>query len=296
MEKVELGKSGLMVSEIALGTMSFSGDKSIDRSIIRSALDGGINFLDTADLYNHGEIETFLGNELSTKRKEIILGSKVGNVWNSDGKGWYWDPSPRHIHSGLEVSLQRLKTDYLDLYLLHGGTIDDPWDDIMETFQRLKKEGKIRAFGVSSIRPNVVRHLEKYKGLSAVMSQYSILDRRPEEEIFGSVVKMNAGILARGVYAKGLLLGDIASPYLEHSEQTVSEILTKLNEASDKRAALAIAFGLNPKAVTSLVIGASKPEQIVQTCQAYQDSLKIPQEIIEELRIALPVSFYQSHR
>src|SRR5699024_5881967 len=93
---------------------------------------------------------------------------------------WFWDPRKQYIEEAVHASLKRLQTDYIDLYLLHGGTIDDPIDETIEAFENLKEKGLIRAYGISSIRPNVIRSYLKHSSIDAIMMQYSILDRRPE--------------------------------------------------------------------------------------------------------------------
>src|SRR5699024_6403991 len=92
-----------------------------------------------------------------------------------------WDPSKKHIKTAVKQSLQRLHTDYIDLYQLHGGTIDDPIDETIEAFEELKTEGLIREYGISSIRPNVIKQYIEKSSIRSVMMQYNLLDRRPEE-------------------------------------------------------------------------------------------------------------------
>ena len=117
------------------------------------------------------------------KRSEVILCTKVGNVWNPEGQGWHWDASKKHILQAVESSLSRLQTDHIDLYLLHGGTIEDPIDETIEAFELPKQQGKIKHYGISSIRPNVIREYVKRPCIVSVMRQYSLLDRRSEEEM-----------------------------------------------------------------------------------------------------------------
>ena len=90
---------------------------------------------------------------MRSKRDQVVIASKAGNQWRADGSGWDWNSSKKHILAAAEESLKRLKTDYIDLYQLHGGTIDDPIDETIEAFEILKKQGKIRYYGISSIRP-----------------------------------------------------------------------------------------------------------------------------------------------
>jgi aryl-alcohol dehydrogenase-like predicted oxidoreductase len=125
----KLGKSTLEVSEIGFGCMSLRGDETSDIRLILKAIDGGINFFDTADLYDHGRNEILVGKALHEKRKQVILATKVGNQWKKDGSGWDWNPRKDYILACIDESLRRLNTDYIDLYQLHGGTIEDPIDE-----------------------------------------------------------------------------------------------------------------------------------------------------------------------
>ncbi len=151
--------------------------------LVQEALEQGINYFDTADLYQHGAVESVLGRAFSGKRKQVILATKVGNQWRPDGSGWDWNPSKNYILNEVDESLQRLQTDYIDLYQLHGGTLEDPIDEVIETFESLQKAGKIRYYGISSVRPNVIREYAKRSSIISVMMQYSLIDRRPEEEM-----------------------------------------------------------------------------------------------------------------
>ena len=148
-----LGYSELSVSEISMGCMSLSNDSQKSRRLIDQAIDQGINFFDTADLYDHGKNEELLGLATQKSRKNIIIATKVGNPWNEEGTSWVWNPRKEYILRAVETSLRRLRTDYIDLYQLHGGTIEDPMDETIEAFEILKQQGKIREYGISSIRP-----------------------------------------------------------------------------------------------------------------------------------------------
>src|SRR5690606_8442573 len=169
----QLGKSDLYVSPVGFGCMSLSENHSANKELLLKAVDGGINFFDTADLYQKGLNELLVGDALRPVRKKVIIATKVGNQWRPDGSGWDWNPSKEYILKSVELSLRRLKTDYIDLYQLHGGTIEDPIDETISAFELLKQQGKIRWYGISSIRPNVIREYVKRSGIVSVMMQYS---------------------------------------------------------------------------------------------------------------------------
>src|SRR5687768_1382194 len=199
----QLGRSNLEVSEIGLGCMSLPmHDEAACLQIIDRAIELGINFFDTADLYNKGENEIIVGRALKHKRKQMIIATKVGNQWRKDGSGWDWNPGKSYIIDSVEDSLRRLQTDYIDLYQLHGGTIDDPIDDTIEAFEILQQQGKIRYYGISSIRPNVIREYVSRSKIVSVMMQYSLLDRRPEETCLDLLKQNNIGVLTRGSIAQ----------------------------------------------------------------------------------------------
>lgn len=137
--------------------MSLSTDKKKATGIIDMALDAGINYFDTADLYDFGANEEMIGTILGKRRQDVIVATKVGNRWTEGKEGWHWDASPSYIKEAVRASLKRLGTDYIDVYQLHGGTFEDDWDGIIETFEDLKTDGLIREYGISSIRPNVLK-------------------------------------------------------------------------------------------------------------------------------------------
>ena len=145
-------KSGIEISELGLGCMSLGTDYKKAQPIIESAIDNGITYFDTADIYDQGVNEEIVGKALKKyqNRDDIVIGTKVGNRLTDDGH-MTWDPSKKHIKESVKGSLKRLGLNHLDLYQLHGGTIDDPLDETISAFDELKQEGYIRAYGISSI-------------------------------------------------------------------------------------------------------------------------------------------------
>ncbi len=134
-----------------------------------------------------------------------MLATKVGNRIIPGQDGWVWDASKAYIMEAVKQSLRRLGTDYIDLYQLHGGTLEDPIDETIEAFETLKEQGWIRWYGISSIRPNVIREYVKRSNIVSVMNQYSIVDRRAEEEVIPLLREHQISIIARGPSAKGIL-------------------------------------------------------------------------------------------
>ncbi|GMA50657.1 D-threo-aldose 1-dehydrogenase [Alicyclobacillus contaminans] len=204
MEQRRLGSTQLWVHPLGLGCMSFP-DAQTAAELVHLALDAGVNFFDTADLYGQGTNEMWLGEALKGRRHEVIIATKVGNRWEPGKPGWYWGPSKAYILQAVEDSLRRLKTDYIDLYQLHGGTLDDEMDDIIDAFEQLKTTGYIRAYGISSIRPNVIREYAQRSSIATLMTQYGILDRRPEEDVLDHVLAAGISVIARGSLGRGWL-------------------------------------------------------------------------------------------
>ncbi|QCR32070.1 aldo/keto reductase [Lysinibacillus sp. SGAir0095] len=280
MKKRKLGKSEIEISEISLGCMSLPTSLTDAKPIVETALESGVNYFDTADLYDKGINEEIVGELLKPHRHDIVLATKVGNRWEPGEDGWHWDPSPSHIENALKMSLKRLQTDYIDVYQLHGGTIDDPWDEIISTFEQLKKEGYIREYGISSIRPNVFRSfLERSHGISNMM-QYSLLDRR-SEEWFDEISDTNASVVTRGSIAKGLLTNEwqkrveSSNGYLTYSKEQLIETLNSLQICYEDIHALSLAYNLSHPVIASTVIGASSMQQLLENLKAYEKSQAI---------------------
>jgi aryl-alcohol dehydrogenase-like predicted oxidoreductase len=297
MEYRQLGKSDLLISRTGFGTMSLQQDENAATTLIPKAIDLGINYFDTADLYNKGANEIIVGKAIREHRKKIILATKVGNQWRSDGSGWDWNPGKKYILDAVEQSLRRLGTDYIDLYQLHGGTIDDPIDETIEAFEALKQAGKIRHYGISSIRPNVIREWIKRSGMVSVMMQYSLLDRRPEKEMLSLLLENKIGVLARGSVAQGLLVNKTPKPYLNYSEDEISKVSNAVERISDQsrtKASVAIQYVLQHPAITSAIVGIRSLEQLEDAVAAVEIPRLQPHEI-NNLNGLLPPNQYTDH-
>jgi aryl-alcohol dehydrogenase-like predicted oxidoreductase len=291
-----LTQSQIKLSEIALGCMSLRPEKANLKSVIEAAISGGINFLDTADLYNQGWNEKAVGETVKSVRSRLILASKVGNEWRADGSGWDWNPRKSYILKAVEKSLSRLQTDYIDLYQLHGGTIEDPWDETLEAFELLKEQGKIRAFGISSIRPNVIREVVSKSKPATIMMQYNPLDRRPEENAFPVLGNTSSKVLVRGTFVKGLLIDKAAKPFLNFEAKQVNDFQAFANAQDFSPEAILIRFGLAQSVVASLVIGASSVAQIEKMLAGYELSQTISEAVLNQFKQKFPVHHYDSHR
>jgi aryl-alcohol dehydrogenase-like predicted oxidoreductase len=295
----QLGNAELHISQIGLGCMSLKpGNEKENIHIIHRAVELGINYFDTADLYDKGMNEIAVGKAFKEKRAKIVLATKVGNQWRSDGSGWDWNPRKDYILTTVEQSLKRLQTDYIDLYQLHGGTIEDPIDETIAAFELLQQQGKIRYYGISSIRPNVIREYVRRSNIVSVMMQYSLLDRRPEESCLPLLHEHNIGVLARGSVASGLLVNKPAKTYLKYDERQVQQAAKAVQSLSGEQrsfAQTAIQFVLHHPAITSAVVGIRTPEQLNDAVGTI-DTLMLSTDEMEALRTSIEVNFYDQHR
>jgi len=293
-----LGKSGLWVSEVGFGCMSLQGDDRENATLIHQAFGSGINFFDTADIYHKGENELTVGKALKGIRQKVILATKVGNVWKKDGSGLDWNPSKAHILRSVDESLRRLQTDYIDLYQLHGGTIQDSIAETIEAFEILKQQGKIRYYGISSIRPNVIREYAASSSIVSVMMQYSLLDRRPEELCLDLLAQHNIGVLARGSLAKGLLVDKPATDYLKHSSADVEKARVAIQRISNEQreaTETALRFVLNSSTVKTAVVGIRTIKQL-QRCVNVSNTPPLGDQELQELRSIVSSFAYEEHR
>ncbi len=298
MEYRDLGSSSLKVSAIGFGCMSLKQSEKENIQLLQSAVDAGINFFDTADLYDKGDNEKVVGIALKEKRKQLIIATKVGNQWRDDGSGWDWNPRKEYILKAAEESLKRLQTDYIDLYQLHGGTLDDPIEETIEAFEILKTQGKILFYGISSIRPNVIREYIDRSNITSILMQYSLLDRRPEEACVSLITQNKIGLLSRGALAQGILAGKPAKDYLNISKEKVEEIAALVNSLSNKDrspAQTAIRFILQQPGLSSAIIGIRTREQLDEVVQTLQTP-ELTAEELNQLKKIAPAGKYEQHR
>lgn len=279
--------------------MSLPTDQTVANKIIQVALENDITYFDTADLYDKGENEKIVGNALKDKRQNIILATKVGNRLNKSGDGWSWDPSKEWITDAVHASLKRLQTDYIDVYQLHGGTMEDNVDEVIDTMKSLQKEGLIREYGISSIRPNVIERFLSKSNAVSVMMQYSLLDRRPEEW-FSLLENNSATLFSRGTLAKGLLTKEGLSraskteDYLSYSHQELLEALKELNDLEAPLSSIAQHYVLQNDVTGSMILGASSEKQLLESLQSYH--LEVPESILQKASELTKKDIYKEHR
>ena len=278
-------KSGIEISELGLGCMSLGTDYKKAQPIIESAIDNGITYFDTADIYDQGVNEEIVGKALKKyqNRDDIVIGTKVGNRLTDDGH-MTWDPSKKHIEESVKGSLKRLGLNHLDLYQLHGGTIDDPLDETISAFDELKQEGYIRAYGISSIRPNVIDYYLKNSQIETLMSQFNLIDNRPES-LINDVHDKQVKILARGPVFKGLLTSKsvdvidekFENGVLDYTQDELGSTIASIKELESNLTALSFKYLTSHDAMGSIIVGASNVEQLEENVRNYYKEISLDQ-------------------
>ncbi|WP_054023251.1 aldo/keto reductase [Bacillus sp. FJAT-28004] len=316
MEYRKLGRTGLQVSEVSLGTMAFGRwiDEEASAAILDAALDYGINLVDTANVYGAGESERILGNLLKERRQQIVLATKVhgrvGEGVNDSGQSRY------HIFKAVEDSLKRLKTDYLDLYQVHRFDPNTPLDETLRALDDLVRQGKVRYIGASNF---AAWQLAKAHGISALHSlhrfeslqpEYSIISREIEKEIIPFVQSEQVGVIVYSPLGRGILSGKYrvgeAPPEgsrLAAGEQRLEELLQKnaiplaeaikplAEEKGLTQAQYALSWVLSRPGITSAILGASKLEHITEAAKSWhvklsEDELARVDEVTSNVQFA----------
>ncbi|MFZ5828055.1 MAG: aldo/keto reductase [Bacillota bacterium] len=325
METRTLGRSGLKVTSICLGTMAFGRwiDEAASARVLDAALDAGVTFIDTANIYGRaqdtgdytqrGESEAILGAMLGSRRQRVILASKVGNMGQPMG------PEPndrglsrRHIMEQVEGSLRRLRTDYLDLYQCHSFDPTTPLEETLRALDDLVRQGKVRYIGCSNFaawqlaRANGISDRLGLERFVSVQPQYSLLVREIERELIPCCQAEGVGMIVYSPLGRGMLTGKYrqgeAPP--EASRAAAGEpLLTRglMTEQNFRRveamrrlceewglpmAAVATAWVLANPAVTSAIVGASKPEHVTSAVAASELKLTADQrQALDELAL-----------
>jgi aryl-alcohol dehydrogenase-like predicted oxidoreductase len=213
MEQRELGRTGIKVSAMGLGLMSMSGvygnandEESI--GVIHYALDRGINFLDSADMYGWGHNETLLGRALKGRRDKVVLATKFGQVKLPDGKQAV-DGRPEYVMQACEASLKRLGVEVIDLYYQHRVDTNTPIEETVGAMKRLVEQGKVRALGLSEARPETIRRAHKVHPIAAVQNEYSLLYRNEGEETLQATRALGITLVPYAPLGRSMLTGTV---------------------------------------------------------------------------------------
>jgi aryl-alcohol dehydrogenase-like predicted oxidoreductase len=297
MKYSKLGNTGLIVSRVALGTMQFGGKMNMGNlgqedtaRIVKLALERGINFIDTADVYSLGESETLVGNALKGVRNEIVLATKVrlpmGENFNRSGA------TRVNIMREVEGSLRRLQTDYIDLYQVHGWDSNTPIEETLRTLDDLVRQGKVRYIGLSNFmswQATTAVMLQDRLGLEKYVTAqmyYSLVGRGLEYEFQSFAEYHNIGVLVWSPLAGGFLTGKYtrtnpapagtrfaeAGNFVPFDKEMGYRVVEALKEVASRHdatpARVALAWVLGRPAVSSVIIAARKPEQLEDNIRA----------------------------
>src|SRR5512138_421163 len=207
-----LGKSNLNVSALGLGCMSNgygpAGDKNEMIGLIRSAVERGVTFFDTAEAYGPFANEELVGEALAPFRKQVAIATKFGFKYDA-GKQQGLDSRPEHVRQVAEASLKRLKTDVIDLFYQHRVDPEVPIEDVAGAVKELIREGKVRHFGLSEPGVQTIRRAHAVQPLTAIQSEYSLWWRKPEEELLPALEELGIGFVPFSPLGKGFLTGKI---------------------------------------------------------------------------------------
>ena len=217
MQKRKLGKSNLEVSAIGLGCMGMSfsygppKDKQEMISLIRTAVERGVTFFDTAEVYGPYTNEELVGEALAPFRSQVVIATKFG--WKIDPKAERGlaglDSRPEHIREVAEASLKRLKTDVIDLFYQHRVDPNVPIEDVAGAVKDLIREGKVKHFGLSEAGPKTIRRAHAIQPVTALQSEYSLWYRNPEKEVLPTLEELGIGFVPYSPLGKGFLTGKI---------------------------------------------------------------------------------------
>jgi len=215
--KRRLGRDGPEVSAIGLGCMGMSefyvgGSEAESIATIHHALDRGVNFLDTADMYGWGANEELVGRAIADRRDEVFLATKFGNVRGPNGEFLGVRGDPQYVRSACEASLKRLNVDVIDLYYQHRVDQTVPIEDTVGEMSRMKEEGKVRFLGLSEAAPRTIRAAYATSPITAVQTELSLWSRDAEADVLPTVRELGIGYVAYSPLGRGFLTGQFKSP------------------------------------------------------------------------------------
>lgn len=253
-----LGKQGLRVSALGLGAMGMSefyGETNDDESIatVHRAIDLGVSFIDTADMYGVGRNEELIGRAIRDRRDSVVLATKFGNVRGPKGERLCIDGSPEYVMKACDASLKRLGVAHIDLYYQHRVDPDTPIEETVGAMSRLVEEGKVRYLGLSEAAPETIRRAHAVHPIAALQTEYSLWTRDPEEEILPTVRELGIGFVAYSPLGRGFLTGQIRRPedladddFRKHSPRFQGENFQRNLDLVDKVEELAERKGCKP--------------------------------------------------
>lgn len=298
-----LQKTDLQISALGLGTNAVGGhnlykdlNEETGKDFVRAALDNGITFIDTADVYGKGRSEELVGEVLREyDRSRFIIATKGGSDWRNGTK----NNKPAYLRRALEESLERLQLDYVDLYYIHWPDSETPISEAVAELSRLKKEGKIKAIGVSNVSLAQLKEANATDEISAVQLAYNMLNREIEQDILPYCADNKISVVAYGPLAFGILGGTYTEDFvLEDGDWRKSvplfqegnfekniRIVEQLKRVADKKGTdvsnLALAWLLEQPGVDAVIPGGKKPEQVLSNIAA--SDIRLEAEVLNEI-------------
>ena len=292
MQKRKLGKSNLEVSAIGLGCMGLSSgygpavDKQQGISLIRAAVERGVTFFDTAEIYGVYKNEELVGEALNPLRENVVIATKFGFKIDANGKQAGLDSRPEHITEVAEASLKRLRTDVIDLFYQHRVDPEVPIEDVAGTVKDLIQQGKVKHFGLSEAGVKTIRRAHSIQPVTALQSEYSLWWREPEAEIFPALEELGIGFVPFSPLGRGFLTGKIDAntrfdssdfrnnlprftPEARKANQAVVEMLARIAERKKATSAqIALAWLLAQKPWIVPIPGTTKLSRLEENIQA----------------------------
>ncbi len=309
MQKRYLGQSGLEVSALGLGCMGLShgyGPATDTRqavALIRAAVERGVTFFDTAEVYGPYLNEEVVGEALKPMRDRVVIATKFGFTFGNDNKQQILNSRPEHIREAVEGSLRRLKTDVIDLLYQHRVDPDVPIEDVAGTVKDLIAEGKVKHFGLSEAGAQTIRRAHAIQPVAALQSEYSLWWREPEQEIIPLLEELGIGFVPFSPLGKGFLTGTIkagttfaendfrnvvprfATEALEANEKLVILLTELAAERSTSPAQIALAWLLAQKPWIVPIPGTTKLHRLEENLGAVD--ITLTQEELQKITRAL---------
>lgn len=314
----KLANSNLEVSAVGLGTWAYGSDTfgTVDdqQSIraLRTAVDSGINLIDTAPVYGNGHSEKVVGKAIEGIRDKVIIATKCGN--HREGPKYVRDSSPKQIRREIENSLRRLNVEVIDLYQIHWPDPDTPLEKTVEELTKLQKEGKVRYLGVSNFGVDLLKEMTSLTDIISLQPHYSLLNRKIEKKTVNYLINNNLGALSYGTLGGGILTAKYEQrpqfeddndnrsgfyPFFkeENWEQTLAltDLLKEIaNKHHQSPAQVAINWSINRPGITTALVGAKNEKQAAENAQAADFELteaemsaltKKSEEVINNLKL-----------